>query len=288
MKNYGSREPTPQELQKDVDRLLGALDAPMNTGLPGSGARSPNGFPGSGARSPHAFGSGARSPFDSLNSAEMRSPVTGGYGSGTRTPNPVSYSTPGERFAAPMSRDPPRLPHMESVMQTLEGRSPMPGDEARSGWRGSHDAPSSSGDTDGGFYREFQSQNFPEQSNLVVPPMDEDDDRHHGVDDHPASQASIKQLHDEMDALLADSSATQLTPDQQMLLRQNEISNRAQMEAFRVPVTASIDRVMQRDNRMQMGPDNMIQPMQPGMMPPQRKPDDSDLGFGFRCFRACS
>jgi len=277
--NYGGREPSAQELQQDVDRLLGALDAPINTGLPG---RS-----GGGTRS--GLASGARSPYDSSGGGMMRSPVTGGYASGTRTPNLANHSTPGERFSTSASGAPPyRLQHMDEVhgvLKTLDGMTvPMPQGQDGLGWRGHHDGASSNGDFDIHRMQELSPGAFPEQSGLIMPGMDEDYDHHGGADDHPASQAAIQRLHDEMDALLADSSAQpSLTADQQMLLRQNEISSRAQMEAFRVPVTASIDRVMQRDNRMH--PNQM-----PGQMPPQvqRKPDEHDLGFGFRCFRACS
>jgi len=148
-------------------------------------------------------------------------------------------------------------------------------------------------------FQDSLSHNFPEQSGLVIPIAEEDEDRSNYPDDHPASQVSIQQLHQEMDALLADSSASHLSAEQEMLLRQSEISNRAQMEAFRVPVTASIDRVMQRQapdwhewqaQQQQAAmhhphPNGPIQPPQP-----QQKKQHDDDGFlgGFRCFRACS
>merc|ERR1711871_155094 len=125
MRKY-DREPTTKELQQDVDRLLGALDAPIQTGLPG-------GPLGSGARTPGSLPSGARSPYDHSTFAAMRSPITGGYASGTRTPRHTSYSTPGERFSAPPRvAEPIRFHHMEAVLETLEGRSvPLPrGDDA--------------------------------------------------------------------------------------------------------------------------------------------------------------
>jgi hypothetical protein len=97
--------------------------------------------------------------------------------------------------------------------------------------------------------------------------------------------SAIRRLHAEMDALLADSSKGQLTPDQQMLLRQAEINNRARMEAHRMPVTPSFDRVMTRDGA-------------PGV-PQESRPDPLADPFGLalcakkglsglRCFRACS
>lgn len=263
--NYGGRDPTSDELQRDVDRLLGALDAPMQTGLH-SGGHSPYV-----SRTP--VGGLQHEGLSGLNSGR-RSPVTGGYASGQRTPNPGNYSTPGERFAThgslsqPLRADPVRFQHMDAVLESLGGDS-----EAGYGLSG-HSEPSSGG----ALFEEFRPHNFPEQSSLVMPAENDEDE---------LGSAAIDRLHKEMDALLADTGTAQLSAEQQMLLRQNEISNRAQMEAFRVPVTASIDRVMTRSSPHQS--------QEIGGMPPQvharqqRQQDDYDTGtFGFRCFRACS
>lgn len=297
MNKYGGREPTTQELQADVDKLLGALDAPINAGVPGqsmgSGARSPYGGPASGMRSPYDSGGNFGGPR--MPASGARSPVTGGYASGARTPVPGNYSTPGERFSGatggPRAAEPVRFQHMDAVLESLDGRTvPMPGGDHQFGHgpaSSQGDLESSGGGPNGRFFREFEPHAFPEQGGLVMPlgADDEDDDHGLGKHGHGEGDAAIKRLHDEMDALIADTSSPQLTAEQQMLLRQNEISNRAQMEAFRVPVTASIDRVMQRNAAPQQG-------MPPNMIPPevQRKQDDYDSGLfgGFRCFRACS
>merc|ERR1719329_1037415 len=104
----------------------------------------------------------------------------------------------------------------------------------------------------------------------------------------------MDRLHLEMDALLADAASPKLSAEQQMLLRQNEISNRAQMDSMRGPVTASIDRVMQRDGQAGRGnPPGTGHPQEMGGMPPQlqarQQQDEYDAGiFGFKCFRACT
>jgi len=279
--NYGGREPSTRELQADVDRLLGALDGPIRDGRSG-----PQG-PISGIQSPYVSGmqSGSRTPYGQPPNGQMsynfREGVSGGYASGTRTPQAGAYATPGERFSA----QGPRLQHMDAVLESLDGRSDP------SGWRSSRGGP---GDFDasgnrGGFNN--MGLDVPEMGNMVMP--DDSDD-----EDAPANATNVNRLHAEMDALLADTSTPQLTAEQEMLLRQNEISNRAQMEAFRVPVTASIDRVMQRerhdprDGPPPRGP-NDNPAMMPVGMPPQvqRKQDDNyDPGiFGFaKCFRACT
>lgn len=242
--------------------------------------------------------------------ANNRSAVTGGYASGARTPLPGNYSTPGDRFSNPNGSIPEdgQLRHLDTGLSSLDGRAvPMPQGDYESGMQpGSgavatayprpglsgliqHGGASEAGWSEGwtpdpndpqgasqasSLYGEFR---FPEQCGLVLP----DDDVAENTEE------SVKRLHDEMDALLAGAGPAQLTPEQQMQLRQSEIQNRAQMDAFRVPVTASIDRVMQRDGPR---PQNQHDPgMGPPGAPPQRHQDDGGGVFGgLRCFRACS
>lgn len=232
-----------------------------------------------------------------------RSPVTGGYGSGSRTPTGIIQNTPGERFANPSAHlegsRPMAMPSGDRNPHDMSGRQPVDSSGAvatmyarpglaglipsggaadhfsDSGWTPAADDPQgpsmySPPASSSGFYGEFD---FPEQNCMVLP-----------EDDHPASAASMQQLHMEMDALLANSGSSKLSAEQQMTLRQNEIHNRAQMEAFRTPVTASIDRVMQRQDPRMQDPS-----MRPPGAPPPRKPDDYDQGIlGFKCFRACT
>lgn len=151
----------------------------------------------------------------------------------------------------------------------------------------------------GWFSREFENYNFPEQDSALVMPGDDSDEEvdhplaYRGPPDHPAPHHAPghppggppqqgggprNDIHAEMDALL-NGNQTQLSPEQQMTLRQMELRNRAQMAAARAPqAMPSIDRVMQRE-----APGGV-----PIGGPPPQRTEEPDNFFGIRCFRACS
>jgi len=284
---YAEKDPSSAELSQDVNAMLGDLHGRQDGYQQGMDGR-----PGLGALQ---------------QGANTRSAVTGGYASGARTPVPGNYSTPGDRFSNPNASIPEDtgLRHLDTGLSSLDGRAvPMPQGDYESGMQpGSgpvataYPRPGLAGlvqhggtMSDGGWspdpndpqgvsqnssmYGDFR---FPEMSCMVLP----DDDVAENTED------SVKRLHEEMDMLLSGASQQKLTPEQQMQLRQSEIQNRAQMDAFRLPVTASIDRVMQRDGPR--GPPNQHDPgMGPPGAPPPRHQDDGGVFGGFRCFRACS
>jgi len=142
-------------------------------------------------------------------------------------------------------------------------------------------------------------EQFPEQSNLVLMP-DEDDhmpnmDERHGLPGNPrtlellheemdaliAESSEKQRLHDQMDALIAESSSRQLFVEEEMLLRNADINR---MQRLGQPNS------MMQPYHSNMGPAaQRAFAMHQGRPPPEpREHFDDGLFSAFRCFRACS
>lgn len=116
------------------------------------------------------------------------------------------------------------------------------------------------------------STDFPEQSDLVLLPDEENENE---CSQHPASESDLNRLHAEMDQLIADSYPGRLSADKAMLLRQAADTRR-------------IDLMSPADGRFMQTQSSRTAAAGFPMRNAQRHPREDDDGFSMWCVRGCS